>query len=72
MMKNFTNVKAIGGIGNQLFVLAFGLAVSKRLKNQLVIESALSNLIYKGIQNPSIKIDATGMTLLTSQIFPDQ
>lgn len=40
-------------------------------KNQLVIESALSNLIYKGIQNPSIKIDATGMTFLTSQIFPD-
>lgn len=40
-------------------------------KNQLEIEKALSNLIYKGIQNPSIKIDATGMTLLTNQIFPD-
>jgi hypothetical protein len=40
-------------------------------KNQLVIERALSNLIYKGIQNPILKIDATGMTFLTSQIFPD-
>lgn len=41
-------------------------------KKQLTIESALSNLIYTGIQYPSIKIDATGMTLLTNQIFPDE
>lgn len=41
-------------------------------KNQLEVEKALSNLIYTGIQYPSIKIDATGMTLLTNQIFPDE
>jgi hypothetical protein len=41
-------------------------------EKQLAIEKALSNLIYTGIQHPSIKIDATGMTLLTNQIFPDE
>jgi len=40
-MKNFTKVKAIGGIGNQLFVLVFGLAVSKQLKTKLVIDDSL-------------------------------
>jgi len=40
-MKNYTKVKAIGGIGNQLFVLVFGLAVSKQLKTKLVIDDSL-------------------------------
>ena len=40
-IKNFTKVKVIGGIGNQLFVLAFGLAISRRLKNKLIADDSL-------------------------------
>jgi hypothetical protein len=40
-MKKFIKVKAIGGIGNQLFVLVFGLAVSGQLKTKLVIDDSL-------------------------------
>ena len=60
-MKYFTKIKVIGGIGNQLFVLAFGLAVSRRLKTKLVVDDSLilfgsnksrrmeiSNLIFNG------------------------
>ena len=60
-MKNFTKIKVIGGIGNQLFVLAFGLAVSMRLKTKLIVDDSLihfgsnksrrmeiSNLIFNG------------------------
>jgi hypothetical protein len=64
MMKNFTHVKAIGGIGNQLFVLAFGLAVSKRLKTQLVIDDSL---IGFG-SNKSRKIEITNLIFNEFQI----
>jgi len=60
-MKNFTKVKVLGGTGNQLFVIAFGLAVSMRLKTKLIIDDSLihfgsnksrkmeiSNLIFNG------------------------
>jgi hypothetical protein len=60
-MKNSTKVKVIGGIGNQFFVLAFGLAISRRLKTKLIADDSLihfgsnksrrmdiSNLIFKG------------------------
>ena len=60
-MKNFTKVKVIGGIGNQLFVLAFGLAISSQLKTKLIADDSLlhfgsnksrrmeiSNLEFKG------------------------
>jgi hypothetical protein len=60
-MKHFTKVKVIGGIGNQLFVLAFGLAVSRRLKTKLSADDSLilfgsnksrrmeiSNLLFNG------------------------
>ena len=60
-MKNFTKVKVIGGIGNQFFVLAFGLAVSRRLITKLIADDSLilfgsnksrrmeiSNLIFNG------------------------
>jgi hypothetical protein len=40
-MKNFTKVRVIGGIGNQLFVLVFGLAISKRLKTRLIADDSL-------------------------------
>ena len=40
-MKNFTKVKVIGGIGNQLFVLVFGLAISSRLKTKLIAGDSL-------------------------------
>jgi len=40
-VKNFTKVKVLGGIGNQLFVLAFGFAVSMRLKTKLIIDDSL-------------------------------
>jgi hypothetical protein len=40
-MKNFTKVKVIGGIGNQLFVLAFGLAISRKLKTKLIADDLL-------------------------------
>jgi len=63
-MKNFTNVKAIGGIGNQFFVLVFGLAVSKRLKTQLVIDDSL---IGFG-SNKSRKIEITNLIFNEFQI----
>jgi len=44
-MKNFIKVKVIGGIGNQFFVLAFGLAISRRLKTKLIADDSL---IYFG------------------------
>jgi hypothetical protein len=47
-MKNYTKVKAIGGIGNQLLVLAFGLAVSSKLRTKLIVED---NLIHLGSNN---------------------
>jgi len=60
-MKNFTKVKVLGGTGNQLFVIAFGFAVSVRLKTKLIIDDSLihfgsnksrkmeiSNLIFNG------------------------
>lgn len=40
-MKNYIKIKVIGGIGNQLFVLAFGLAVSARLKSKLIVDDSL-------------------------------
>ena len=40
-MKNFTKVKVIGGIGNQFFVLVFGLAISRRLKTKLIVDDSL-------------------------------
>jgi ATP-dependent helicase HepA len=39
-------------------------------QNQLEIQNVLSSLISNGIRHPSIKIDATGLTILTNQIFP--
>ena len=43
-MKNFTKVKVIGGIGNQLFVLVFGLAVSNKLKTKLIVDDSIIHL----------------------------
>ena len=40
-MKNFVKVKVIGGIGNQLFVLLFGLALSRKLKTKLIADDSL-------------------------------
>jgi hypothetical protein len=40
-MKNYTKIKVIGGIGNQLFVLAFGLAISRQLKTKLIVDDSL-------------------------------
>ena len=40
-MKNFIRVKVIGGIGNQLFGLAFGLSVSEQLKTKLILDDSL-------------------------------
>ena len=42
-MKNFIKVNIVGGIGNQLFVLAFGLAVSEHLKTKLIVDDSLIN-----------------------------
>jgi len=60
-MKNYTKIKVIGGIGNQLFVLAFGLAISRQLKTKLIVDDSLipfgsnksrrmeiSNLVFNG------------------------
>ena len=43
-MKNITRVKAIGGIGNQLFVLVFGLAISEKLKTKLIVDDSIIRL----------------------------
>ena len=43
-MKNFTKVKVIGGIGNQLFVLVFGLAISDKLKTKLIVDDSIIHL----------------------------
>jgi len=40
-MKNFIKVQVIGGIGNQLFVFIFGLAVSEQLKTKLIVDDYL-------------------------------
>jgi hypothetical protein len=40
-MKKITRVRALGGIGNQLFVLFFGLVVSIQLKTELIIDDKL-------------------------------
>ena len=56
-MKNFTKVKVIGGIGNQLFVLAFGLALSRRLKTKLIADDSL---IYFG-SNKSRKMEIVNL-----------
>ena len=40
-MKDFTKVKVLGGIGNQLFVLAFGLAIKRKLKTKLIVDDSL-------------------------------
>jgi hypothetical protein len=40
-VKNYTKVKVIGGIGNQFFVLVFGLAISRRLKTKLIVDDSL-------------------------------
>lgn len=63
MMKNYIKIKVIGGIGNQLFVLVFGLAISARLKSKLIVDDSLihfgsnksrrmqiNNLIFDGFQ----------------------
>ena len=41
IVKNYTKVKVIGGIGNQFFVLVFGLAISRRLKTKLIVDTDL-------------------------------
>ena len=56
-MKNFTKVKVIGGIGNQLFVLAFGLAISRSLKTKLIADDSL---IYFG-SNESRRMEITNL-----------
>jgi hypothetical protein len=43
-MKNVTKVKVIGGIGNQLFVLVFGLAISENLKTKLIVDDSIIHL----------------------------
>jgi len=40
-VKNYIKVKVIGGIGNQFFVLVFGLAISRRLKTKLIVDDSL-------------------------------
>ena len=56
-MKNYIKIKVIGGIGNQLFVLAFGLAVSARLKSKLIVDDSL---IHFG-SNKSRKMEITNL-----------
>ena len=76
-MKNFTKVKVIGGIGNQFFVLAFGLAISRKLKTKLVADDSLilfgsnksrrmeiSNLIFNGFD---IKFKSSNLSKLLNQ-----
>jgi hypothetical protein len=43
-MNNFTKVKVIGGIGNQLFVLVFGLAISNKLDTKLIVDDSIIHL----------------------------
>jgi len=57
MMKNYIKIKVIGGIGNQLFVLAFGLAVSARLKSKLIVDDSL---IHFG-SNKSRRMEITNL-----------
>ena len=62
-MKNSIKVKVIGGIGNQLFVFIFGLAISEQLKTKLIVDDSLihfgsnksrrmeiANLIFDGFK----------------------
>ena len=57
-MKNFTKVKVIGGIGNQLFVLVFGLAISDKLKTKLIVDDSI---IHLG-SNKSRKMEIDNLT----------
>jgi hypothetical protein len=57
-MKNFTKVKVIGGIGNQLFVLVFGLAISDKLKTKLIVDDSI---IHLG-SNKSRKMEIDSLT----------
>jgi len=56
-MKNFIKVKVIGGIGNQLFIFIFGLAISEQLKTKLVVEDSL---LYFG-SNKSRRMEITNL-----------
>jgi len=56
-MKNFTKVKVIGGIGNQFFVLVFGLAICDKLKTKLIVDDSI---IYLG-SNKSRKMDIANL-----------
>ena len=56
-MKNFVKVKVIGGIGNQLFIFIFGLAISQQLKVKLIIDDSL---IYFG-SNKSRRMEITNL-----------
>jgi hypothetical protein len=57
IMKNFIKVKVIGGIGNQLFIFIFGLAISEQLKTKLVVEDSL---LYFG-SNKSRRMEITNL-----------
>lgn len=39
MLKKYTFIRLVGGLGNQLFIYAFGLAYSKKNKTNLVIDN---------------------------------
>ena len=64
MMKNYIKIKVIGGIGNQLFVLVFGLAVSARLKSKLIVDVSFikknnypkNKLMWEAISNRGMPI----------------
>ena len=56
-MKNFIKVQVIGGIGNQLFVFIFGLAVSEQLKTKLIVDDSL---IYFG-SNKSRRMEISNL-----------
>ena len=56
-MKNFIKVKVIGGIGNQLFIFIFGLAISEQLKAKLVVDDSL---IHFG-SNKSRRMEITNL-----------
>jgi hypothetical protein len=41
--KNQSTVRVLGGLGNQLFGFFFGLAISKKLNNKLLLDPCLIN-----------------------------
>ena len=57
-MKNYIKVKVIGGIGNQLFIFIYGLAISEQLKTKLIIDDSL---IHFG-SNKSRKMEMLELT----------